>query len=79
MSFPSWRIWITGLLTLGWLALAVRFFTVKNQPVLAALCLALGLMNAFFTWQAAQKNQAGHSSQAASAQDPQQDPQNSQR
>lgn len=51
MYSPPWRIWLTGLLTFFWAALAVRFFAVKNDPVLGGLCLLMALWNAYMTWQ----------------------------
>ncbi|MFC6617261.1 hypothetical protein [Deinococcus radiophilus] len=48
MYAPSWRIWLVTFLIIAWGGLAIRFFTVKNDPVLGGLALVLALMNAFF-------------------------------
>lgn len=49
MNAPTWRLWLVGILMVGWALLTIRFFTTQ-QWLMAALCLILSIANGFNLW-----------------------------
>lgn len=48
-QIPTWRLWLVGILMVGWALLAIRFL-ISKEWLMVALCVILSISNAFTLW-----------------------------
>lgn len=46
---PTWRLWLVGILMVGWALLAIRFL-ISKEWLMVVLCIVLSSSNAFTLW-----------------------------